>query len=119
MRPFVLICGSRSYSDRRRIRNELLVLRDELGDFVVLQGGARGADSIAADCARALGLDVVTVPADWARYGRRAGWVRNVAMLKMNPVRVVAFWDGVSRGTLHTITAARKRAVRVDVVMAA
>ncbi len=48
--------------------------------------------------------------------GRRAGPERNIRMLDSTPDLVLAFWDGQSRGTRHTISEARRRNITVRVV---
>lgn len=87
-------------------------------DTVVIHGDARGADRLADHAARGLGLKVEPYPADWSRYGKRAGILRNLEMLDSNPTTVIAFWDGESRGTQHTIDEARKRGIRLWIVKA-
>ena len=112
----VLVCGSRSWRDRRRIRARLLHL--PRGSHVI-HGGARGADRLAGDVARALGFQVEEVPAVWRTGGsvfdRSAGFRRNLRMLDMKPDLVIAFWDGRSTGTAHTIREAHKRGLAVEV----
>jgi len=84
----------------------------------VIAGGARGADSIAANFAKGLGLTVREFPADWIVYGRSAGFRRNVEMLDQEPDLVIAFWDGKSTGTAHTRREAEKRGIPVEVIQA-
>jgi hypothetical protein len=72
----------------------------------VVSGGAAGADRIGARVARELGIAVTEHLPDWNAHGRRAGFVRNAAIVA-DCDRVVAFWDGVSRGTANTIDQAR------------
>ncbi len=74
-----------------------------------------GADPIAHNVAVGLGWNVEPYPADWERHGRRAGHLRNLAMLDYPPDLVLAFWDGQSPGTRHTITEARRRGIPVEV----
>jgi len=97
----LLICGSRSYSDRKRIREYLIRLKPE----VVIEGGARGADRIAYDEAHKLGIRVESYRPDWRRYGKRAGILRNSGMLEMGkPDFCLAFFDGkLSTGTLDMV----------------
>jgi len=83
---------------------------------VLIEGGARGADSLAGAWADAEGVQHIRVPADWAKHGKKAGFLRNIQMLDMNPDLVVAFWDGKSRGTAHTIEEAKKRRIPVRIV---
>lgn len=100
----IAVVGSREYPDMEGVRRFIRALPK---DVVVISGGARGVDSVAEEEARVQGLTVEIYPADWARYGRRAGYVRNKIMVDKAD-KVVAFWDGKSKGTKHTIDLARK-----------
>lgn len=111
-RATVLVCGSRHWLDVSVIRERLRKLP---AGTLILHGGARGADQIAGTIARTLGLQVREFRADWARLGKRAGYVRNVEMLDARPDLVLAFQLDGSRGTQHTIDAARERGIAVEV----
>ena len=108
----ILACGSRDWDNQEIVRAALQELDES---SVVVSGAARGADSIAADLAREMGLEVWEFAADWEAYGKRAGMMRNLQMLDQNPDQVWAFWDGQSRGTAHTVRAARKRGIQVRI----
>lgn len=108
----VLVCGSRSWTDTDTIALTLALLPR---DTEVIHGAGRGADLLAAQEATILGFTVTAFPANW-KLGRRAGPMRNEQMLDTRPDRVIAFWDGVSRGTAHTIDGARRRGIPVDVI---
>ena len=108
----VLVCGSRGWTDAETIRVALAVLP---ADVTILHGDAHGADRMAGRVAAELGHTVRVMPAEWNRYGNRAGYVRNIAMLDERPDLVIAFHDGQSRGTQHTIREARRRRIRVEV----
>jgi len=79
---------------------------------VVISGGARGVDRVAAKAARRRGLVVVEYLADWNRYGRGAGMRRNYEIVRDCNV-LATFWDGFSRGTSHAIDVARQQGKRV------
>lgn len=80
-----------------------------------MSGHARGADQMGETYAQSKGYDVKIMPADWNRYGKSAGPIRNRAMADVSDV-LVAFWDGKSRGTMHMISLARAKGLRVHVV---
>lgn len=102
--PLVLFCGSRSWDNQRLVDRLMVQLGNLLNwRFHVVQGGARGGDEQAWLAAKKLNVPVTTLKADWRKHGKRAGYLRNITMLEMQPQYVVALWDGVSRGTLHTI----------------
>lgn len=116
----VLVCGSRSWGDVPMIRSRLMDLPE---GTVIVHGAARmGADRIADVQARALGFAVEAYPAKWYKYKPRdpakknpAGIVRNLEMLDSGIDLVVAFHDGTSPGTAHTVGAARERGIPVEV----
>lgn len=111
----VLVCGSRDWRRVDLIRERLRRLPR---GSTVLHGGARGADRLAGTVALSLGFEVVEFPADWRRLGRSAGYRRNLAMLDERPDLVVAFWLNGSRGTGHTVDAALRRRIPVEVIAA-
>lgn len=101
-------------------------MRARLGDLpddaLVIAGRARGADRMAEAIARGWNLEVDAHLPDWNRYGRRAGHVRNAAMLKTllagDPGErrlVIAFWDGRSPGTAGMIRMAQAAGVEVEI----
>ena len=112
----ILACGSRGFTDKV-LATKILKDLDWCSCRIkyVLHGDCRGADRIAGQAAKDLGLAVQTMPADWERYGKSAGFRRNEAMMDTNPGLVLAFWDGESKGTAHTIGLARKRGIPVHV----
>lgn len=112
----VLVCGSRGWKEPRRIVERLHELSQRDGRLVVITGGARGADATAHRAAQALGLETEVFYADWETYGKRAGIRRNVEMLDERPDLVLAFWDGTSPGTKHTIDTASARGIPVEVI---
>lgn len=102
----VLCCGSRNWCEWFIIKKTLFNLGVLIGPFTVLHGGACGVDTWSGWAARGLGLNVEVIEADWRKHGKRAGFIRNSEMLARRPDYVIAFWDGLSRGTLDTISKA-------------
>jgi hypothetical protein len=112
----VLVCGSRDWTDYQAIRDRIRDLHDQhAGALEILHGDARGADEMADHVALMLNIDSLRFAADWKRYGRAAGPLRNRQMLDAKPHLVLAFQRNGSRGTQHTIDEARKRGIPVEV----
>lgn len=111
----VLVCGSRTWWDPASLRERLAELPD---DTEIIQGGAGGADKLAHEFAGDYAMVSRTFPADWENHGKRAGIIRNLTMLDEHPDLVIAFWDGESPGTKHTITEAQRRGIPVEVISA-
>lgn len=108
----VCVSGSRGYRHLDNVDRILAVLPR---DLVIVHGGAAGVDARADAVTRRLGFRVEVVPADWACYGRRAGPLRNRAMVAASDF-LYAFWDGQSRGTASAIQAAGDEDVPFEVV---
>ena len=98
----VLVTGDRNWKDYYLIYQ---ALRDA-GATIVVHGGARGADIMAGDAAVVLGIPTHVYPAQWARYGRGAGPIRNKEQYDAEqPDIVFAFHNDLdsSKGTAHMV----------------
>ena len=105
----IIISGDRNWTDREKIRQVLTEL--DPATTLLVEGGARGADSLARQEARKLGFEVITVKADWYKYGKAAGAIRNQLMYDTyNPDGILAFHSNIeeSKGTKHMISVAKK-----------
>lgn len=112
--PKVAIVGSRTWKDAASIAAVVDALPP---GTVVVSGAAPGADRLAAQLARARGLEVVAIRADWRR-GRHAGMLRNVEVIAQAD-QVIAFWDGRSPGTKNAIRLARQARKPLRVIRSA
>lgn len=113
----VQITGDRDWSDYLTIEKALRAVLDDDDPqtVIVVHGAARGADSIAGEVATELGCKVEVFPADWKKYGRAAGPIRNTEMLDSGPDVVLAFHDDLksSKGTKNCVEQALKRNIPV------
>ena len=108
----VLVCGGRTFRDREWLYNGLELLHSSIGGITeLIEGGASGADCLAANWAIWKGIKHTRVPADWELHGRKAGALRNVQMAELDPDLVLAAPGGA--GTQHMIVTAQKRGIQV------
>lgn len=111
----LLVVGSRSINDynfvQERLDYFLSKIREEY-EIEIVSGGAKGVDALAERYAKEKGYELKVFPADWNTYGNRAGYIRNEEMhryiAELENRGVVAFWDGKSKGTLHSKELAKK-----------
>ncbi len=119
------IVGSRGFRRLDLVRNYVEALPE---DTVVVSGGARGVDQAAENVAYARKMKVHSVPVDRVglppfgteesriEFGKRA-YARNQKIVDYADL-VVAFWDGMSRGTADTMDRARVQDKLLEVISA-
>lgn len=128
-RLVILVTGSRVYAEpgrmatgRKLIGDALAqAVRDAVADAVVVRHGCcRGADMIADEWARAMqrlgrNVEIDGKPADWDRYGKAAGFIRNAQMVTAGADTCLAFPVGTSPGTRDCITRAQEAGIPVRI----
>lgn len=119
----VLVCGSRDLPEEEgyeRVRDHLVMLDGLHRITLIIEGEARGADTFARLWASVAGIPVMKFPADWKKYGRAAGPIRNKQMLdEGKPDLVVAFPSkglANSKGTKNMVTQAKAAGIRTIVI---
>lgn len=99
-----IIAGSRGIEDIEEVRQ---AIRDSgIQITKVVSGRARGVDTLGEQWAQENGVPIRKFPADWNRYGKAAGGIRNSEMAQYADA-LVAIWDGKSSGTRDMIAKAR------------
>jgi len=103
----VLVTGGRSFDEWSRVHKALA----EIKPSVIIQGGAPGADRLAAKWADINGVPLVTYPALW-HQGKKAGPIRNAFMLADSRADLVVAFPG-GNGTADMIAKAEAAGVTV------
>lgn len=130
----VLVCGGRDFNNKGLLFATLdtyLGLYLAHNNIILVSGHAKGADSLVEEYAIARGYRCEIYPAEWDNlnvphcrikhrydgtlYNALAGFNRNKEMLKVSD-KVVAFWDGVSRGTKNTIDTAKSMLIETKII---
>ena len=107
------VIGSRSFNDYELLKR---VLDEYLGKvWVVVSGGAKGADSLGEKWANENNIKTCIYKPDWDTYGKGAGMIRNKDIVEDSDI-IIAFWDSLSRGTEHSINLAKKMDKEVRIV---
>ena len=111
----VAIVGSREFADDRTAEvNVRTYIKRLPSDTVIVSGGARGVDTWAKHAADDCGLETIVILPDWKVYGKSAGMRRNSDIVAACD-RLVAFWDGKSKGTKNSMDKARAAGKTVEV----
>lgn len=113
----VIVAGGRDFADYAYLKEKLDEVFASLGDLdshpiEIISGMAKGADTLGIKYAEEHKLTMVLYPANWKKYPRMAGILRNMNML-VTATHLVAFWDGKSHGTKHMIEIAKEKGIPV------
>lgn len=115
----VIVAGTRTFNDYELLKAELNI-RIVPGAFnrtvEIVSGCANGADTLGEKYANEYGFLIKKFPADWDKYGKKAGYIRNNKMAKY-ATHCVVFWDGKSKGTEMMIKLAKENGLITQAVI--
>jgi hypothetical protein len=114
----VLVSGDREWTDVELVRKWLRTLK-KIGFSVLIEGEARGADSIARDAGLNIGYEIMPFKAKWNQYSRTAGYIRNEQMITIGcPNLILAFHNHIeiSKGTKHMVYLGKKYGIRTILI---
>ena len=116
MKPFkVIIAGGRDFNQYDVLTSLCeIVLKNHITNLEIVSGGAKGADKLGEDYAKAYGYDIKVFPANWNKHGKSAGPIRNKQMAEYADA-LIAFWDGKSRGTKNMINNAKTLGLKIKI----
>ena len=118
---YVIIAGGRDFCDYELLKVNMDVLVTYFTDVTIISGTAMGADRLGEMYAKEKGYDLKRCPANWNKYGKGAGYIRNSEMAdlivnnNMNGI-CVCFWNGESRGTKHMIDIAKNKNIETYII---
>lgn len=109
-----IVCGDRYWTNQDRIQKVL----QQLEVTKIIQGECKGADLLAKNVAIKLDWSIESFPANWSKYGKSAGPIRNKAMLFSKPDIVVAFHNNIeiSKGTINMLNQAKAAKIQCYLV---
>ena len=112
----VIIAGGRDFEDYPLLKSkcESILKTVPKEDITIICGTAKGADTLGEWFAKEKRYNIVYFKPDW-NIGKKAGVLRNKEMAD-NADALIAFWDGVSRGTMHMIRIAKEKGLKVRVI---
>ena len=102
-----IIAGGRDFNNRSVLYKVLNENRYSKNITEIVSGCARGADFLGIEWADVYGLRITRFPAEWDKYGKSAGFIRNADMGVYADAAII-FWDGESKGTKHMIQTMKK-----------
>lgn len=120
----IIVAGPRDFKNKNTVYSGIsLVLQrlkdtyGKLNNLEIVQGGANGVDALALQYAQENHIPYKTFNADWNKYNRAAGPIRNEQMAKYGEV-LIAFknQEHPTRGTENMIQTASKYNLKIFIV---
>lgn len=111
----ILVCGGRHFDNYGVLELALDSVLHQLDitydECEIVEGGCKGVDILAYKYAKNHGIRVTQFNADWGKFGKAAGPIRNSEMITYvgesdYPI-LVAFVSDTSKGTLDTVNKAK------------
>ena len=111
----IVVCGDRNWIDEAKIHKFLLNHEKD----TIITGGCSGADKITERLCGELKIECKIYNADWEKFGKGAGFIRNNLMLNNNPDLVVAFHSSIedSKGSKMCLILAERRGIETLVIV--
>ena len=113
----IVIIGSRDFSDYGYFKSEFELFLEEnnIKDYKIVSGGARGADTFGRNYAKSQNKEIIEFIPNWEKYGKRAGFLRDYDIWNNSNIGI-AFWDGTSTGTAHSFEITKKQNKTLKVI---
>ena len=111
----VIIAGTRTFTDFQLLCKHCDKILSRKSEIEIVCGGADGADKLGKVYALKNLHGLKEFRADWGKYGKAAGPIRNEGMAKYADACIV-FWDGKSRGSKSMIALAKKYGLKLRVI---
>lgn len=110
----VLVTGGRDYNNSFNVDMVLATLTFSLSEeeMTLIVGDATGADTIARKAAESLDWEVEVYEADWEKYGKQAGPIRNGWMINIGEPDVCLAFPG-GKGTANCVMQAEAAGIPV------
>lgn len=109
------VIGSRFFDNYSLVKQKLDYIYQDIDITLIVSGGAIGADTFGEKWADENGIEKMIFKPEWKKYGKKAGFIRNKDIV-LNSDRIVAFWNGTSKGTLNSIDIATKHNIPVMII---
>jgi hypothetical protein len=113
----LIVAGGRNFNNYALLKNKLDHFLSQVNlPITIISGNARGADTLGIQYAKNHGHNISHFPADWERFGKSAGYIRNQFMAWAGHA-LALFWDGQSKGSGHMFKLAQSEQLKVRSVV--
>lgn len=110
----LIIAGPRDYYDQEKVFRDIHTFQGKFGIDEIISGEASGVDKLAEEYAFLHQIPFKLFQADWEKYGKAAGPIRNREMAEY--ANALLAFDKGTKGTRNMIQMARKYHLRGIIV---
>jgi len=113
----IAVVGSRGFDSYSFFAEKLEQIISNLdGEIEYISGGCKsGADALISRYCKEHNYKLTEYLPDWEQYKKSAGMIRNKLIIN-DATHIIAFWDGVSKGTANSLKLAEKRKLPIRIV---
>ena len=111
----VIIAGGRDFNDYDLLCQKIDKILSKQTDIEIVSGRAKGADQLGERYAKEHGYFIKMFPADWNRYNKQAGYIRNEDMANYADALII-FWNNESKGSQHMINIAKQQNLLIRII---
>ena len=114
----VVVAGGRDFTNYNLLKEKvdnILSQKKLTHKILILSGKSIGADCLGEIYALENNIEILSYPADWDKFGKKAGVKRNAEMIN-DADALIAFWNGSSKGTKYMIDIATKKGKMIRVI---
>jgi hypothetical protein len=112
----VIIAGGRDFDDYDLLCEKCDKILSRQTEIEIVSGRARGADQLGERYAKERNYPIKMFAADWNRYGKRAGYIRNEDMANYGD-GLILFWNGISKGSEHMLNTAKEWNLKIRIII--
>ncbi len=118
----LVIAGSRTFKNYQTLHEGVRQFTKRLKENgitidTIVSGGAKGADELGERLAKQYSskISLIVMKADWDKYGKRAGYLRNEQMLEIADA-VIVFIENESKGSTHMAEISAKKGIPTSII---
>lgn len=114
----IIIAGSRSCPEKDlqlSLKIATVIKNMDYKDIEVVSGTCKGADKFGENFAEQVSVGVKRFPADWSKYGKGGGVIRNREMAEYG-THLILLWDGVSKGSYNMLQLAKEYKLKIRII---
>ena len=112
----VIIAGGRDFNDYVELKKYCNHLLKNKKNVEIVCGMARGADLLGKKYGEEKGYKIKKFPANWDKFGKFAGYIRNVEMGEYADAAII-FWNGESKGSKHMIDVSTEKNLMLRILI--